>query len=61
VKYIQNAAVSAYLLTRWVDSSNSIIHSKDLDPWKAIATQEEFNFVYEGIPDHEASVNPLRH
>ncbi|KAF7354310.1 hypothetical protein MVEN_01119400 [Mycena venus] len=51
VKYIQNAAVSAYLLTRWTHPSDGRIHSKDLGPWKAIGTQEEFNLVDEGIPE----------
>ncbi|KAJ7651879.1 hypothetical protein B0H17DRAFT_1101893 [Mycena rosella] len=51
VKYIQNAAVSAYLLARWIDPSDGSSHSKDLGPWKAIATQEEFNLVDEGIPE----------
>ncbi|KAJ6503855.1 hypothetical protein C8R45DRAFT_973923 [Mycena sanguinolenta] len=51
VKYIQNAAVSAYLLTRWTDPSDGSNHSKDLGPWKAIGTQEEFNLVDEGIPE----------
>ncbi|KAJ7757807.1 hypothetical protein DFH07DRAFT_819358 [Mycena maculata] len=51
VKYIQNAAVSAYLLARWIDPSDGSSHNKDLGPWKAIATQEEFNLVDEGIPE----------
>ncbi|KAJ6505493.1 hypothetical protein C8R45DRAFT_549939 [Mycena sanguinolenta] len=51
VKYIQNAAVSAYLLARWTDPSDSGTHSKDLGPWKTIGTQEEFNLVDEGIPE----------
>ncbi|KAF8191086.1 hypothetical protein K438DRAFT_1831198 [Mycena galopus ATCC 62051] len=51
VKYIQNAAVSAYLLIRWIHPTEGIIRRRDLGPWKAIATQEEFNLVEEGIPD----------
>ncbi|KAJ7918312.1 hypothetical protein B0H13DRAFT_1993269 [Mycena leptocephala] len=51
VKYVQNAAVSAYLLARWIDPSDGCSHSKDLGSWKAIATQEEFNLVDEGIPE----------
>jgi len=51
VKYIQNAAVSAYLLIRWTHPNDGIPRSKDLGPWKAIATREEFKLVEEGIPD----------
>jgi hypothetical protein len=59
VKYIQNAAVSAYLITRWIDPRDGITRSKDLGPWKAIATQEEFILADEEIPEG-SSVNPLR-
>ncbi|KAJ7034114.1 hypothetical protein C8F04DRAFT_1103126 [Mycena alexandri] len=51
VKYVQNAAVSAYLLVRWIDPSDGITRSKDLGPWKAIATREEFILADEEIPE----------
>ncbi|KAJ7018401.1 hypothetical protein C8F04DRAFT_1151712 [Mycena alexandri] len=44
VKYVQNAAVSAYLLVRWIDPSDGITRSKDLGPWKAIATRENLSW-----------------
>ncbi|KAJ7108300.1 hypothetical protein C8R44DRAFT_803932 [Mycena epipterygia] len=51
VKYVQNAAVSAYLIARWTDPNDGSSHSKELGPWKAIATEEEFNLVDEGISE----------
>ncbi|KAJ6505447.1 hypothetical protein C8R45DRAFT_923724 [Mycena sanguinolenta] len=58
VKYIQNAAVSAYLLARWTDPSDRSTHTKDLGLWKPIVTQEEFTLVDKGIPEG-LSVKPL--
>ncbi|KAJ7731970.1 hypothetical protein B0H16DRAFT_1582330 [Mycena metata] len=51
VKYVQNAAVSAYLIAHWTDPNDGTSHSKELGPWKAIATEEEFNLVDEEIPE----------
>ncbi|KAJ6564592.1 hypothetical protein B0H19DRAFT_80758 [Mycena capillaripes] len=51
LKYLQNAAVSAYIIARWTDPNDGSSHSKDLGPWKPIATQQEFNLVDEGIPE----------
>ncbi|KAJ6579220.1 hypothetical protein DFH09DRAFT_1147819 [Mycena vulgaris] len=51
LKYLQNAAVLSYLIARWTDPTDGSSHSKDLGRWKAIATNEEFNLVDEGIPE----------
>ncbi|KAJ6558793.1 hypothetical protein DFH09DRAFT_1365035 [Mycena vulgaris] len=51
VQYIQDAAVSAYLIARWTDSSDGSSHSKDLGPWQSIGGQEELRLVDAGIPD----------
>ncbi|KAJ7458287.1 hypothetical protein B0H11DRAFT_1924738 [Mycena galericulata] len=57
VQYKQDALVSAYLMVQWVDPSDNSTHRKDLGPYKAIDTEEEFTLVDEGIPDG-ATVEP---
>ncbi|KAJ7778049.1 hypothetical protein DFH07DRAFT_1036567 [Mycena maculata] len=52
VKFRQDAAVSAYIIAKWLDP-NDVANAghKDLGPWKAFNTEETFSLKDEGIPD----------
>ncbi|KIM74492.1 hypothetical protein PILCRDRAFT_92560 [Piloderma croceum F 1598] len=50
VKYCQDAAVSAYIIVKWL-GDNGKQFSKDLGPWKPINTEGQFVLIDEGIPD----------
>ncbi|KAJ7272307.1 hypothetical protein C8J57DRAFT_1318288, partial [Mycena rebaudengoi] len=51
VKYVQDMAVLAYPVVRWVDPNDGSTKWKGLGPYKAVGTQQEFNLVDEKIPD----------
>jgi hypothetical protein len=51
VKYIQDAAVLAYLIARWIDPNDGSTKTKELGPYKAVGMHQEFNLVDEGLPD----------
>ncbi|KAJ7082135.1 hypothetical protein C8R44DRAFT_905022 [Mycena epipterygia] len=51
VKFRQDAAVSAYIIAKWLDPKDVSPGHKDLGPWKPIDTEEIFNLKDEGIPD----------
>jgi hypothetical protein len=51
VKCAQDAAVLGYLVTRWIDLTESSIKMKELGPYKVVGTRQEFNLVDEGLPD----------
>ncbi|KAJ7839221.1 hypothetical protein B0H14DRAFT_1075136 [Mycena olivaceomarginata] len=51
VKYAQDAAVLGYLVARWIDLTDGSIKMKELGPYKAVGTRQEFNLVDEGLPD----------
>ncbi|KAJ7895145.1 hypothetical protein B0H14DRAFT_659446 [Mycena olivaceomarginata] len=51
VKYAQDAAVLGYLVARWTDPTDGSIKMKELGPYKAVGTRQEFNLVDEGLPD----------
>ncbi|KAJ7089957.1 hypothetical protein C8R44DRAFT_751209 [Mycena epipterygia] len=51
VKFRQDAAVSAYIIAKWLDPNDAKAGQKDLGPWKAIDTEETFSLKDEGIPD----------
>ncbi|KAJ7089964.1 hypothetical protein C8R44DRAFT_892146 [Mycena epipterygia] len=51
VKFRQDAAVSAYIIAKWLDPKDVKPGQKDLGPWKAIDTEETFSLKDEGIPD----------
>ncbi|KAJ7166737.1 hypothetical protein C8R46DRAFT_1271674 [Mycena filopes] len=43
VKFRQDAAVSAYLIVKWLNPDDATPGSKDLGPWKVINTEETFS------------------
>ncbi|KAJ7315821.1 hypothetical protein DFH08DRAFT_820392 [Mycena albidolilacea] len=51
VKFRQDAAVSAYLIAKWINPQDNKEVSKDLGPWKDVGTEETFSLKDEGIPD----------
>ncbi|KIM74493.1 hypothetical protein PILCRDRAFT_14392 [Piloderma croceum F 1598] len=50
VRFKQDAAVSAYIIVYWLGSDGKQ-HSKDLGPWKAINTEEQFILKDKDVPD----------
>ncbi|KAJ7171457.1 hypothetical protein C8R46DRAFT_1217019 [Mycena filopes] len=51
VRFRQDAAVSAYILAKWLNPNDASAGHKDLGPWKAINTEETFSLQDEGIPE----------
>ncbi|KAJ7171458.1 hypothetical protein C8R46DRAFT_1262971 [Mycena filopes] len=51
VKFRQDAAVSAYLIVKWLNPDDATPGSKELGPWKAINTEERFSLQDEGVPN----------
>jgi hypothetical protein len=50
VRYRQDAAVSAYIIVKWLGDDGKQ-YSKDLGPWKPINTEEQFVLKDEGVPE----------
>ncbi|KAJ7669868.1 hypothetical protein DFH06DRAFT_1179346 [Mycena polygramma] len=51
VRYVQDAAVMAYPIVRWIDPNDGCTKNKALSSLSGVNTQAEFNLVEEGIPD----------
>ncbi|KAJ7681048.1 hypothetical protein DFH06DRAFT_1164912 [Mycena polygramma] len=51
VRYVQDAAVLAYPIVRWIDPNDGCTKNKALGSYSPVGIQEEFNLMEEGIPD----------
>ncbi|KAJ6476656.1 hypothetical protein C8R47DRAFT_1323494 [Mycena vitilis] len=51
VRYVQDAAVMAYPIIRWIDPNDGFTKNKALGSLNGVNTQADFNLVDEGVPN----------